>query len=298
MDPSVQSVELSVCVTDEDYDAWRAVRMVVLPDELCATVAELREQDSPDRLMLLARVDGRVVGSGLADRAETADAGFAAPRVLPEHRRRGVGSALLRALADHCSSLGLPELRAGVDDAELPFAESFGFVEVDREVEQVRAVGDEPPPSSLPPDVEVTTVGERPGLWPECFESFGQQVLADFALHAPLEISAEQWNTTWRGDPMFLALHQGEVIGCAGLNRDTDQPERAENALTAVRRDWRGRGIASHLKRRTLHWAAANGVREVYTWTQVGNESMRRLNEHLGYVTRQTGITVSRPLPL
>ena len=120
MDPSVQSVELSVCVTDEDYAAWRAVRMVVLPGELCATVAELREQDSPDRLMLLARVDGRVVGSGLADRAETADAGFAAPRVLPEHRRRGVGTALLRALADHCSSLGLPELRAGVDDGGAP----------------------------------------------------------------------------------------------------------------------------------------------------------------------------------
>ena len=58
----MSSVSLSVCVTDEDYDAWRAVRMVVLPDELCPTVAELREQDSPDRLMLLAQVDGRVVG--------------------------------------------------------------------------------------------------------------------------------------------------------------------------------------------------------------------------------------------
>ena len=97
---------------------------------------------------------------------------------------------------------------------------------------------------------------------------------------------------------MFLAVHQGDVIGCAGLNRDTDQPERAENALTAVRRDWRGRGIASHLKRRTLHWAALNGVGELYTWTQAGNTSMLRLNEHLGYVTAQTGITVSRALPL
>jgi len=295
----VSSVSLSVCVTDEDYEAWRAVRMVVLPDELCPTVAELREQDSPDRLMLLAQVDGRVVGSGLAGRAETAGAGFAAPRVLPEHRRRGAGSELLRALAEHCSSLGLPELRASIDAEHLPFADAFGFVEVDREIEQVRAIGDErPPSSSLPSDVEVTTLNERPEVWPACFESFGKQVLADFALHAPLEINAEQWNTTWRGDPMFLALHQGEVIGCAGLNRDADQPERAENALTAVRRDWRGRGIASHLKRRTLHWAAVNGVGEVYTWTQFGNGSMRRLNEHLGYVTRQIGITVSRPLPL
>jgi mycothiol synthase len=88
------------------------------------------------------------------------------------------------------------------------------------------------------------------------------------------------------------------VIGCAGLHRDTDQPERSENALTAVRRDWRGRGIASLLKRRTLHWAAGNGVRELYTWTHAGNAPMLRLNEHLGYRTGQTSITVSRELPL
>jgi len=292
-------MHLSACVTDDDFEAWRVVRIAVVPGELCATVAELRATDSADRLMLLADVDGRVVGSGLAGRAETAGGGFAAPRVLPEHRRRGVGAAILRALAEHCTGLGLPELRASVDDeASLAFADHFGFVEVDREIEQVRSVGDERPPSALPAGVDVITLSEHPELWAECFEPFGKQVLADFALHTPLEISAEQWNTSWVGDPMFLAVFKDDVIGCAGLNRDTDQPERAENALTAVRRDWRGRGIASHLKRRTLQWAALNGVGELYTWTQAGNSSMLRLNEHLGYVTGQTGITVSRALPL
>ena len=37
---------------------------------------------------------------------------------------------------------------------------------------------------------------------------------------------------------------------------------------------------------------------ELYTWTQAGNTSMLRLNEHLGYVTGLTSITLSRPLPL
>jgi mycothiol synthase len=292
-------MELSACVTDDDYEAWRAIRMAVVPGERCGTVAELRAQDSPSRLMLLAVADGTVVGSGMADRAETAGGGFAAPRVRPEHRRLGVGSALLRALAEHCAGLGLPVLRAHVDDeGSLAFADRFGFVEVDREIEQVRTVGDEPAPSALPTGVDVVMLSEHPDLWAACFETFGKEVLADFALYTPLEINAEQWNTSWAGEPMFLAVHEGDVIGCAGLERDPDRPERGENALTAVRRDWRGRGIASHLKRRTLQWAADNGMAELYTWTQAGNSSMRRLNEHLGYVTTQTSITVSRALPL
>jgi mycothiol synthase len=293
-------MEMAVCVTDEEYEAWRAVRLAVLPEERCQTVEEMREQDSADRVLLLAVEDGEVVGSGIADRSDTAGAGFVAPRVLSGHRRKGVGSALLRALAEHCSgSLGLSTVVSGVDDdGSLAFAERHGFVEVDREVEQVRAVGDEPAPTGLPAGVEVIEASQRPDLWAACYETFGKEVLADFALYTPLEISAEQWNTSWFGDPMFLALHDDEVIGCAGLDRDTDRPERAENALTAVRRAWRGRGIASHLKRRTLHWAALNGVEEIYTWTQVGNAPMRSLNEDLGYVTTRNSITVSRTLTL
>jgi len=296
---TLRFMELSVCVTDKEYEAWRAVRLAVEPESRCYTVEELRATESSDRLLLLAVKDGDVVGSGIADRGDTAGAGFVAPRVLSEHRRTGVGSALLRVLAEHCTSLGLPRVGTSVDDeGSLAFAERFGFVEVDREVEQTRAVGDEPAPAGPPAGVEVIEARQRPDLWAACFETFGKEVLADFAVYTPLEISAEQWNTSWYGDPMFLALHDDEVIGCAGLNRDTDRPERAENALTGVRRGWRGRGIASYLKRRTLHWAALNGLEEIYTWTQAGNSAMLRLNEHLGYVTTRNGITVSRALPL
>lgn len=292
-------MELSVCVTDDEYDAWRAVRLAVEPGSRTLSLGDLRAQDSSDRLLLLAVEDGDVVGSGIAKPAETAGAGFVAPRVLPEHRRRGAGSGLLRALAEHCDGLGLSTLSAGVDDeGSMAFAERFGFVEVDREVEQVRAVGDEPPPSAPPAGIEVIDASRRPDLWAACFETFGKEVLADFALYTPLEIGQEQWNTDWGGDPMWLALLGDQVIGCAGLIRDSDRPERAENALTAVSRAWRGRGVASHLKRRTLHWAGLNGLEEIYTWTQARNSSMLRLNEHLGYVTTRSAIAVSRTLPL
>src|SRR5688572_11091513 len=119
-------MDLSVCVTDDDYEAWRAVRLAVEPGERCHTVAELRTQDSPVRVLMLASLDGMVVGSGVADRSGTSGGGFVAPRVLPEHRRRGVGTDLLRALADHCTQLGFPALHASVDDeGSLAFATAF-----------------------------------------------------------------------------------------------------------------------------------------------------------------------------
>jgi mycothiol synthase len=84
----------------------------------------------------------------------------------------------------------------------------------------------------------------------------------------------------------------------AGLLDDEDHPERAENLLTAVRRDLRGRGIARALKRHALRSAADRGLTEVYTWTQTGNEAMQQLNRSLGYVDRDVIVNVRAPLPL
>ena len=65
-----------------------------------------------------------------------------------------------------------------------------------------------------------------------------------------------------------------------------------------VRRDWRRHGLATTLKRIELAWAAQNGFREVVTWTQRGNEGMRRVNELLGYEYRDVSITMVASLPL
>lgn len=292
-------MDITPCSTDEDYEQWRRVRIAVVPYERTLSVAELRAGDSPERLLLLAREDGRVVGSGLSDRAEIANGGSVIPRVLPDHRRRGVGTALLRRMADHVAGLGLPTLRADVDDeGSLVFAQRFGFTEVNREVEQTYAVTTAPDISPMPDGIEVVTAQERPGLWEDCFDRFGREALADFAVDTQLEVTLDRWSREWLGDPMFLALSDGEVVGCAGLELDADQPTRAENALTAVRRDWRGRGLAVHLKLRTLRWAAGHGITEVYTWTQDGNAAMRSLNTRLGYATSQTGIQLARTMPL
>lgn len=295
--PTDPALDISRCVTDDDYEAWRQVRIAVLPYERTISVAELRESDSPDRLMVLARRDGVVVGHGLSDRSSMAGGGSVTPRVLPEHRRRGVGTALLEHLVEHVRTLGVETLRAGADDeGSLAFAHRFGFAEVNREVEQTFHLDGPVEPTPTPDGIEVVTAQERPGLWDAAYERFGLEVLADFAVDTPLDVTRENWTREWLVDPMFLALADGEVVGCAGLGLDPDQPTRAENGLTAVRRDWRSRGLAVHLKQRTLAWGAEHGLTEVYTWTQDGNAAMRALNTRLGYATTRVGIQLARPL--
>jgi GNAT superfamily N-acetyltransferase len=287
--------------SDADFEAWRRVRIAVLPNERADSVEKLRRGDPPERLLLLAEFDGEVVGSGAAGRSDLPGLGFVAPRVLTEARRRGVGTTLLHALAEHVSALGFQEASAHVDDAgALAFAQRFGFEEFERQVEQVRTIeGDEAVPE-LPDGVKIVSLAERPELLRRTYFELALEAFEDFALADTLAVSLEDWERDWVSCPegSFVALAGDEIVGCAGLIRDPDRADRAEHGLTAVRRDWRRRGLASVLKRMTIAWAAANGLEELYTWTQRGNEGMRGVNDHLGYVVRGRSISVRAPVPL
>ena len=294
-------IELRPVETDADIEAWRQVRIAVLPNERASTVEEIRRAETPEQLMILAELDGELAGSGVAGRSDVGGHGFVAPRVLPDKRRRGAGTALLARLAEHAESLGFPRAGSNVDDpGSLEFAHRFGFREHDRQVEQLREIaGDEPAPL-LPDGIKVVSLAERPELFARVYHELAVQALEDFAVTPRLEISFEDWEREWVTWPegSFVALAGDEIVGCASLIRDYDRPERAEHGLTAVRRDWRGRGLAKALKRQTIAWAAAGGLTELYTWTQTGNEPMQAVNERLGYVIRSTCITVRGDIPL
>ncbi|TCC28532.1 GNAT family N-acetyltransferase [Kribbella sindirgiensis] len=291
---------IRTAITDADYEAWRAVRIAVLPYERCPTLAELRELDRPGRLMVLAEVDGQVVGSGMADRSGDGEREALMPRVHPDFRRRGVGTALVRVLAEHAVAQGYDMAGASVDDEESRlFAERFGFREANREVEQVRQIGDEPWPAP-PTEYTIVSVAERPELWAAAYHQVALPTFPDMDHPSALKVSAEEWEKEWINDPaaMFVAVAGDEAIGVAGLMLDSDRPERAEVAYTAVRREWRGKAVAATLKRTSMAWAADHGITEIYTWTQRGNDAMRRLNEHLGFTYGITSISLRAPLPL
>jgi mycothiol synthase len=293
------SIEVRRAESDADLEAFISIRRGLLPNESGGTV-ELMRKDlaaNPDRSVYVAKLDGEVVGSGLVSLSDLGDRYSLKVRVLPGARRRGIGTALLRELVTHATGDKIATHLE--EEGSRPFAERFGFRETDRQVEQVKRLRDEPAPSPPPDGIEVVTVAERPALLREAY-ALASEGYSDMALERPASISLDTWlreNEAILAAGSFVALERGEIVGYSGLVQH-DNPGVAEDGLTVVRRDRRRRGLAMTLKRMELAWAAENGFREVVTWTQRGNESMRKLNELLGYEYRDVTITMVAPLPL
>jgi GNAT superfamily N-acetyltransferase len=213
--------------------------------------------------------------------------------VVPAERRRGAGSALYRAASAWAGEKASRELEVPVrdDDREsLGFAERRGFAPFRREqglaldLESI-----EPPPVELPPGVEILSWAERPELAHGIYE---------VAAEALVDIPGEEDSTIepfegWldhdmrgpgdRPEATFVALAGDEVIGYAKFALTDAQPTTAHHDLTAVKRAWRGRGIARALKAQQIGWARENGYRELRTRNEQRNEPIRRLNERFGY---------------
>ena len=178
-------MELSVCVTDDDYEAWRAIRIAVVPDERCDTVPELaRRLLGP---VTAPRGDGRhrarlVHGRRIRNRRRR----VRRSRVRREFGRRGCRAALLRALAEQWTGLGLPTLRASVDDEETwhsRTASASSRLPTRSNRYAPSATNPSGPPAA---QVEVVTLTQHQALRAACFETFGDQVLADLATQTSL----------------------------------------------------------------------------------------------------------------
>jgi mycothiol synthase len=293
-------IALRTVESDADIEAWAALKSTVVRNEP-VTVEQLRSGDEPGRLLLLADLDGVLAGCGIAAPSSFGGRAFIAARVLPGQRRRGVGTALVRALADHGRTLGREGVNAFVyadEPHSIAFAEGHGLEEVDYQLEQVRLVGDEAVPA-IPDGIDLVSLSGRrqdllTDLWPVALQGY-----ADMPVPGEVTYELERWlrEEATRPDGSFAALAGGRPVGYAGLVEHAGGPATAEHGLTVVARDHRGRGIARGLKQAQLHWASQNGVARLVTWTQRGNEAMQALNRSLGYTDQSKVITYQGALP-
>jgi mycothiol synthase len=283
--------------SDADLAGWCEVWSAITPREPVA-LDDVRRRlaREPERLYLVALDGEEVVGAGVAGKSQSPERSAVAARVLPAHRCRGIGSELLERALARARELGPRRASSMVsedDTASFAWAERRGFEEYGRQVELARELAaneDEPsPPSGIELALlDDSRLDEAYAVWAECVPD----IPASPAISAP---SRREWLEEEIPGPVpCVALDEGRVVGVAALLARTEG--LAEHGLTAVMRSHRGRGVATALKQAQIHWASANGYRELTTWTQDGNAAMQAVNLKLGYRPRPAAINFRRPL--
>jgi GNAT superfamily N-acetyltransferase len=243
---------------------------------------------------LLARDNGTALGSGFAALFPGLPE---SPRLMitvpPQHRGRGAGTALYSALSDWARERGLATLEAVLADNDpesLAFAERRGFA-VERHEKGVALdlTSSEPPSVDPPAGVEIVTWADRPelarGLYEVSVEASPDVPGYEDEQHEPFEawLAHHMQGPGDRPEATFVAVAGDEAVGYAKFSLSSTAPTRAYHDLTAVKRTWRGRGVARALKAAQIGWAKANGFELLQTTNDERNTAMRRLNEQLGY---------------
>ncbi|HEU4942386.1 MAG TPA: GNAT family N-acetyltransferase [Gaiellaceae bacterium] len=282
--------------TRDDLAALCEIWAAITPREPLTPQQLLRRKErQPERLYLLAEEEGRAVGLALVAPTDSPNRTYVGVRVLPAWRGRGVGSALYERALEHARSVGPEWLSTMVSEAEpeaVAWAGRRGFEPYQQQVELVlRLHGDEQAPPH-PAGIQIVEV--TPDLH-EAAYALSEEAWEDLPLDVPVELSPfDVWLEEELPGPIaFAALDDGELVGFAGL-MGRDAPGLLEHGLTATRRSHRRRGIATALKRTQIAWAAANGYRELLTFTQDRNEGMQAINLALGYEEQPAWISMRR----
>jgi mycothiol synthase len=307
---------VSINVDDADALATHlAIRNAVTPDSP-DSVEQLRWEAAtyPGQGSRFLALDGdAAIGTGSVGRIWMHDRGYErywlGLWVLPGERRRGAGGLLYRAGSEAARAAGKTGFQTELSEAHTDghaFLAHRGFVETGR-TKQVRLALDglEAPTVTPPPGVVLTTLEARPDLLPAIHgvaaEAFPDIPAADERVSA---LTFEEFvaRDVDREDvpraAFIVAVDEasGDVAGYANLRFAPGSTTLAWHDMTAVRRAFRGRGLATALKLATIAWATDAGVDALETGNDEANGPMRAINARLGYRPMPDSIDLRGPL--
>ena len=300
---------------DADLGAIAAIVNTTNPDDP-TSIDEMRWSSGayPGASRFIVDVDGRPVGTASAGRIHSLppefDGFWANINVLADARRQGIGSALLEAVSDRARTAAKTALHLPASEARpegIDFLEHRGFREYERsKTVRLELAGLPRPSIDLPDGLRLTTLAAEPelveGIHAVAVEAFadipgGDQPIApgDLAEFRKRDVD----RATIPHAAFMVAVEQttGRVVGYASLLLMPEGTRRlAWHGMTAVARDWRGRGLAGALKRATIGWAIDAGLDAVESNNDTDNLAMRAVNARLGYLAAPDALIMRGPL--
>lgn len=306
---------------DEWFAVWQLTDMERYPGgpgwQYAERLAMALDEEGPDENRpLVARHGDAVVGVANLKmfRRENRQLARLELRVLPEHRRRGIGTTLLEAAEQRATESGRTEMagmdetpeRAGYVDAAGPFARHHGFSVVQRMVRRridlplndAHAAALRANPRATPTGYSLLSFVDR---WPEedlddrcelgrrmstdvpTGELDADEEIWDHARVRALEASLAAQN---RAKVITAARHDasGHLVAFTEVAIPLGAPESAWQHDTLVMREHRGHGLGFALKVANLLVVQERypAVERISTWNAEENAPMIAVNEEIG----------------
>lgn len=315
--------EFAAVLVASDKEMWPDLSGYTLPD--VRAFARFRGKSRRWELLAAGERGGPLLGVALMEfpMLENPHSSEITLAVHPEHRRRGVGTALVekmgeRAQADNRRTLNtivdVPLERAG-DDGARAFALATGFestltgnlrhLQVPLDREQLDHLHQVVAGARAATDYRIHTFVEP---WPEVYLDDVCTLLGVMSTDEPAgdgERQAEQWDEDRireneelleaRGSRRLAAVAEhipsGHLVALTELLVAEDTPDQAWQMLTVVHPDHRGHrlGLAIKLANVELLELVAPGVRIVQTGNAAVNAPMIGVNEMMGFEVASDG---------
>lgn len=310
---------------DDDYARLAEIYGLHDPDEIYSG-AELRRSDAafapPHRHHRLVADEGAgVLGTAAAMHMPGAyhpRRFFVEVVVHPAARGRGLGRALYAAVLDEVAD-ARPErlrIRAREGDARSrTLLERLGYRETKRDWTSAFDLARLEPATTAAAERRVEKLGLRIASFAQIREERGREeaerlayeVFSEVRRDVPraepaTQLSMDDYRRHVLEEPGFLAdgLHLA-LDGERGVGMTQLFASEASDdlfvGLTGVVRTWRGRGLATALKRHSLARAAARGAVRVTTQNDSTNEAMLAINERLGFERGEAWLSLALELP-
>jgi RimJ/RimL family protein N-acetyltransferase len=236
--------------------------------------------------------------------------------VDPNHQNRGVGQFIYENLMRHLEDLQALEIWAFAKEdmsLSLAFLAKRGFEERFRtwesrlnpaivDVSQFSHYSEEASKAGI----EITSLARELELDPDCHKKLyelNQMLMADVPMPEPYTpISYEQWLSFDMKDPGLLpeayaiAKDKDRYVGLSTIRRLDKEPRGLFQALTGVRREYRGKGIAFAMKLKVIQYAQKNGFDRIKTENATTNAPMLAVNTKLGFKRQVGWIAFSKQL--
>jgi mycothiol synthase len=235
--------------------------------------------------------------------------------VHADWRKRGIGGYLMRVIIAALQSMPAATLQSRAWDDQtdsLQFLRRRGFVETHRMVELHLNLSEadltrlaEIPHGLTAQGIEFTTLlqeGQDEQFWTKLTDLQQTAVIGwpdpdpDGVMTIPtgdeVRRMFDSWQTT--SDTFFMAKADGVFIGYTVLGPDHNAPEAIGTGPTAVRPEYRCRGVATALKVLALTHARQQGW--LTAVTRSASPAMIRVNEKLGFQRGRAEVRLVRKL--